>query len=90
MRIFFLMFCIAFIVSIPVMGSADDYIIGDGDELQISVWGEHQLDAKVTVRPDGKITLPGIGDAEASGFSPMALGQKLGERLESFVKKATC
>ncbi len=88
MKILFLMLCIAVIVSVPVVGSADDYIIGDGDELQISVWGEHQLDAKVTVRPDGKITLPGIGDAEASGFAPMALGQKLAERLESFVKKA--
>ncbi|SPP99497.1 Polysaccharide export protein, PEP-CTERM sytem-associated [Candidatus Sulfobium mesophilum] len=88
MKILFLMFCIAAIVSLPAIGSADDYIIGDGDELQISVWGEQQLDAKVVVRPDGKITLPGIGDAEASGFAPMVLGQKLAERLEAFVKKA--
>ncbi len=87
MKVLFLMLCIAVMALVPAVGSADDYVIGDGDELQISVWGEHQLDAKVVVRPDGKITLPGIGDAEASGFAPMALGQKLGERLEAFVKK---
>ena len=68
--------------------SADkDYVIGDGDTLQISVWGESQLNAGVIVRPDGKITLPGVGDITASGFTLEQLSKRLTEKLETLVKK---
>ncbi|RNC67198.1 MAG: sugar ABC transporter substrate-binding protein [Desulfuromonadales bacterium] len=63
-----------------------DYIIGDGDGLQISVWGVPELSGGVAVRPDGKITMPAIGDVNASGYRPMELAEKLTERLKTVVK----
>jgi polysaccharide export outer membrane protein len=63
-----------------------DYVIGEGDGLDISVWGVQDLRVSVTVRPDGKITIPGLGDVTASGFTPNALQQDLAVRLKELVK----
>lgn len=65
---------------------AGDYIIGEGDVLEIFVWGVKDLNASVKVRPDGKITIPGIGDVKASGFTPPGLQKSLGEKLKELVK----
>jgi polysaccharide biosynthesis/export protein len=67
--------------------SKEDYVIGDGDKLQISVWGEPELSSTVSVRPDGKITLQAIGDVVASGYTPVKLSEKLAEKLTDVVKK---
>lgn len=66
---------------------AADYLIGDGDQLQISVWGVPELSGPVRVRPDGKITIPAAGDVVASGLTPPQLSAKLGTVLADFVKK---
>ncbi len=79
--------CLLFLLMMPAVIFADDYVIGDGDGLQISVWGEPSVSTGAVVRPDGKITLPGIGDVVASGFTPMALSGKLAEKLREFVNK---
>jgi polysaccharide export outer membrane protein len=68
-------------------GWCDDYVIGDGDVLQVSVWGVPELTVEVVVRPDGKITLPAAGDIVASGLSPVQLSDKLTTVLSDFVKK---
>lgn len=68
-------------------GADEDYVIGDGDSLVISVWGEKELSGTVTVRPDGKITLPAIGDVVASGFTPTKLSEDLSEKLSKVVNK---
>ncbi|MDH4099361.1 MAG: polysaccharide biosynthesis/export family protein [Nitrospirota bacterium] len=70
-----------------ICAADDDYKIGDGDGLKISVWGVNELSVDAKVRPDGKITLPGIGDVIASGFTPMDLSSKLAEKLQNFVQK---
>jgi len=64
----------------------EDYVIGDGDSLMISVWGVPELSVGVAVRPDGKITLPAIGDVPASGNTPMQLAGKLTEKMKQVVK----
>lgn len=66
---------------------AADYIIGDGDQLQVSVWGVPELSGPARVRPDGKITLPAAGDVAATGLTPTQLSEKLAQVLEAFVKK---
>jgi polysaccharide export outer membrane protein len=79
--------CLLFLLMLPAVLFADDYVIGDGDGLQIAVWGEPAVSTGATVRPDGKITLPGIGDVVASGFTPMALSANLSEKLRKMVKE---
>ncbi len=69
----------------PVL--AGDYIIGDGDVLQVSVWGVPELSVQVVVRPDGKITLPASGDVVATGMTPEILGQQIKTLLGKFVKE---
>lgn len=82
-----IMFCLVLFLTVPIVAVADDYVIGDGDALQVAVWGAPELSAPVTVRPDGKITLPAAGDIVASGFTPEQLSKSLSEKLEAFVKK---
>ncbi len=63
----------------------DTYVIGAGDDLHISVWKEPDLTKPVPVRPDGKITLPLVGDVQASGQTPHQLEIELAKQLASFV-----
>lgn len=70
----------------PLASHAGDYVIGEGDGLNIAVWGVKELNATVRVRPDGKITIPGLGDVMASGFTPKALQSDLAARLKDLIK----
>jgi general secretion pathway protein A len=51
----------------------DDYVIGPEDILGIVFWRDADMTGEVTVRPDGMITLPLIGDLKADGLKPAAL-----------------
>ncbi len=64
-----------------------DYLIGNGDILQISVWGEPQMDHSVTVRPDGKISLPLINDVTVTGLSVAETQVLLRDKLTQFLKR---
>jgi polysaccharide export outer membrane protein len=64
-----------------------DYVIGPQDLLSINVWHEPELSQSVPVRPDGKISLPLIGDLEASGLTPVALQTRLAQELEAYIHK---
>lgn len=66
---------------------AQDYVIGEGDGLDIAVWGVKELATQVKVRPDGKITMPGLGDVVASGLTPHQLQNSLATKLQELVKK---
>jgi polysaccharide export outer membrane protein len=79
--------CLIFLAVMPSMAFSDDYVIGDGDTLAVSVWGERELSDVAIVRPDGKITLPAAGDIVASGLTPEELGDVITKRLRNFVKK---
>jgi polysaccharide biosynthesis/export protein len=50
-----------------------DYVIGAEDILGIIVWKNTEMTGDVIVRPDGKITLPLVGDLQAVGLTPAAL-----------------
>ncbi|MBV8207197.1 MAG: polysaccharide biosynthesis/export family protein [Acidobacteria bacterium] len=66
---------------------APDYQIGPEDVITVSVWKEPELSAQVAVRPDGKVSLPLLGDVQASGFTPISLGTDITERLKKFVEQ---
>lgn len=74
---------------VPLTSHAGDYIIGEGDGLDIAVWGVKDLNTSVKVRPDGKITIPSLGEVVASGFTPAALQLDLAIRLKDLVKNPT-
>lgn len=71
---------------LPFNAAADDYVIGESDTLFISVWGNKDLSLPVTVRPDGKITIPALGEVVAAGVTPGELQEKLTEELKNLVK----
>src|SRR5438105_3883131 len=65
----------------------EDYSIGPEDVLAINVWHEPELSRIVPVRPDGKISLPLIGDMQASGRSPRDLGNVIAKALQAYIAK---
>lgn len=62
------------------------YYIGPEDVLDISVWRNKDLSKVVVVRPDGRISLPLIGDVQVSGLSPAELTADINRRLKEFVE----
>jgi polysaccharide export outer membrane protein len=62
------------------------YVIGLGDVLRITVWKEPDLTGDVTVRPDGMITLPLVGDVSAAGRVPSQLAGSLVAEFERLVE----
>lgn len=63
-----------------------EYRIGVDDVLNVNVWHEPDLSRNITVRPDGKISLPLIGEIQAAGKTPTALQSELASDLSQFVK----
>jgi polysaccharide export outer membrane protein len=61
-----------------------DYIIGPEDVLEITVWRNADLSKMVAVRPDGRISLPLIGDVTAVGKTPSQLTEEIASKLKEF------
>ena len=66
---------------------ADDtgYVISPGDVLQVRVFQQEAMSARVKVRGDGKVSLPLINDVIATGKSPALLAAELQVRLKEFI-----
>ena len=62
------------------------YVIGESDLLAINVWHEPELTRVVPVRTDGKITLPLIGELQASGRTVEALRATIGAELKKYLE----
>jgi polysaccharide export outer membrane protein len=65
------------------------YRIDVGDALEINVWDEPELTRSVTVRLDGRISLPLVGDVMAAGTTPMELAAILEEKIGEIVEEPT-
>jgi polysaccharide export outer membrane protein len=61
------------------------YLIGPEDVLYIKVWREPDFSLAVVVRPDGKITMPLIGEVQAGGLTPLQLTKSLTELLTKYI-----
>jgi polysaccharide export outer membrane protein len=62
------------------------YVIGAGDMLSILFFRDKDMSADVTVRPDGKISLPLLNDIAAAGYAPDELRVKLREAAAKFLE----
>ena len=67
-------------------GPGEEYVIGPLDQLQVFVWRNPELSAKVQVRPDGRITTPLISDMPAVGKTPAMLADDLKYALGEYIK----
>lgn len=62
------------------------YRIGPGDGLQIFVWRNPDLTRGVTVRPDGRITVPLIDDLKANDKTPTELSRDIEQELATYIQ----
>jgi len=61
-----------------------EFLLGPEDVLEVTVWRNQDLSRSVVVRPDGKISLPLVGDVQASGLSASQVAEKIAARLTEF------
>ncbi len=71
----------------PAAGTdAASYIIGPDDVLQVTVWKEPDLSGTFPVRPDGMISVVGVGDIPAAGLTPTRLEANIALQLKKYVQ----
>lgn len=66
--------------------AAEEFVIGPEDMLQITVWGSQDLSVHIPVRPDGRISVPLLGDIVADGLTPMQLKAQLDAGYRKYLK----
>jgi len=66
--------------------AADTYVIGASDTLTVTVWKEPTLSGSLLVRPDGMISIPLVGDVQASGKTALQLADLVETKLKKFVQ----
>ncbi|MFT3756160.1 MAG: polysaccharide biosynthesis/export family protein [Pseudoxanthomonas sp.] len=72
----------------PAAGAVavDDYKIGVDDIVQVTVWRNPELGVTVPVRPDGKISVPLVGDVAAGGRTPADVASDIQQKLADYVR----
>jgi polysaccharide export outer membrane protein len=63
------------------------YILGAEDLITINVWHSVEFTGSHMIRPDGKITMPLIGEVEAAGLTPEAFGAAIQEKLKKVLRE---
>lgn len=72
--------------TLPPLEGDYNYVIGPGDSLSIFVWRNPELSQSVTVRPDGKLTVPLVEDLIAAGKTSTALAREIEQVLGTYIK----
>jgi polysaccharide biosynthesis/export protein PslD len=68
----------------------DEYHIAIGDQIRVEFPYYPQFDRTINVRPDGKITVPQIGDVMAFGHEPMELAKVISDKFSHILRKPLC
>ena len=66
--------------------ASDSYVIGASDVLTITVWKEPTLSGSLLVRPDGMVSVPLLGDVQASGLTPLQLADQIAVKFKKFIQ----
>ena len=69
--------------------ASEEYRLASGDKLRIEVYKDAQMSQSVQIRPDGKITLPLLGDLDATGRTPIELRDTITKSLKEYVTNPT-
>ncbi|MGE0448713.1 MAG: polysaccharide biosynthesis/export family protein [Vicinamibacterales bacterium] len=70
---------------LPQGSIPDEYRLQPGDKLRVEVYKDAQVSQSVQIRPDGKITLPLIGDVDAQGITPLELRERVTSALRDYM-----
>jgi polysaccharide biosynthesis/export protein len=73
--------------TIATKGHDASYVIGNSDVLAITVWKEPDVSRSIPVRPDGKISLPLVGEIQATGRTPLQLEEEITAKLQTYINK---
>jgi polysaccharide export outer membrane protein len=63
------------------------FVIGNDDVLAINVWKEPDVSRSIPVRSDGKISLPLVGEVQATGRTPLKLEEEIASRLKGYISE---
>lgn len=67
--------------------AGDSFIIGTGDVVAVNIWKEAEISRSVPVRSDGRISLPLVGEVQASGMTPKQLESEIKTKLKDYVSE---
>ncbi len=70
----------------PETQAVKEYRIGVDDSIRVAVWQNPDLNVIVPVRPDGKISVPLVGDVDAGGKTTTEVATEIKTRLADFVR----
>ena len=73
--------------STTAASASTDYRLAAGDKLRIEVYKDAQLSQSLQVRPDGKITLPLLGDVAAAGRTSIELRDAIATSLKEYIRE---
>jgi polysaccharide export outer membrane protein len=65
-----------------------DYLLQPGDQIEVSVWGEEELQRTVLVRPDGRFSFPLVGEVNAAGRTTVDIQAEMTEKLLTYIPEA--
>ncbi len=68
-----------------ILAESNQYVIGPEDVLYIHMWREEALSREVTVRMDGKISIPLIDEVQTAGLTPLQFKEVLVEKFKKFI-----
>ena len=68
--------------------TAPSYTLQPGDKIEVSVWGEEQLQREVMIRPDGKFSFPLTGEVNAIGRTVADVQQEMTTKLVTYIPEA--
>ncbi len=74
-------------LSVGTETSTEPYVLGATDVVSVSVWRNNDLSISVPIRPDGKISVPLIGDVQAAGRTPEQLAASIEKSLSGYIRE---
>lgn len=67
------------------MIAPSEFLLGPEDVLNVTIWKNQDLSREVVVRPDGMISMPLVGDIQATGLTANLLAKRIAERLTEYL-----
>ncbi len=72
----------------PIEAATQTYRVGPGDVLRVSVFGNQELNTRVTVRPDGRVTLPLLDEVAVAGHTVNEVSTEVTAGYRRYVQDA--